>query len=232
MARLIKPALLVGLLLGIPMLILQRWVAETRFAAIALVVAWMALVGIGLALYTWRRPALRLPVLGTWLAIVAGTIAVGYLTGFRDERVDEDVVMASATIGGADLDHALAGTEEAPEDRADEKPEPAGPVELARGDFAGADGHAGSGVATVIREPGGPRVLTFTEFDVDPGVDVDVYLTASPDDINDRIELGDLKGNVGDQQYEIPADADLGRYPNVILWCKPFTVRIAFASLE
>ncbi len=232
MARLMKPVLLVGLLLGIPMLILQRWVAETRFGAIALVVAWMALVGIGLALYTWRRPALRLPVLGTWVAIVAGTVAIGYLTGFRDERVDENVVMASATIGGADLDHALAGTDETPAERADERPEHAGPVKLARGDFAGADGHAGSGVATLIREPSGSRVLTFTEFDVDPGVDVDVYLTASPDDIDDRIELGDLKGNVGDQQYEIPADADLGRYSNVILWCKPFTVRIAFASLE
>jgi hypothetical protein len=227
MARVLKPALLVGLLLGIPMLILQRWVAETRFAAIALVVAWMALVGIGLALYTWRRPALRLPVLGTWFAIVAGTIAIGYLTGFRDERVDEDVVMASATIGGGDLNDALAGGDQA----AEEKPEAPGPVELASGDFSGADGHAGTGVATLIREPSGSRVLTFTEFDVDPGVDVDVYLTASPDDIDDRIELGDLKGNVGDQQYEIPADADLGRYSNVILWCKPFTVRIAFASL-
>ncbi|MET0127766.1 MAG: hypothetical protein ABW249_04200 [Solirubrobacterales bacterium] len=37
----------VGALIGIPALILQRWVAETRFAAIVLVLAWFALVGSG-----------------------------------------------------------------------------------------------------------------------------------------------------------------------------------------
>ena len=226
MTRYVSPALVVGFLLGLPMLVLQRWVAETRFAAIALVIAWMAVVGIGLVLYVRRRPSLRLPVLGTWVAIVAGTIAIGYLTGFRDERVDENVVVASASLSGADLDRALA-----PAASAEPTPKPAGPVELAKGSFAGADGHAGTGVATLIKQPNGSRVLTFTEFDVDPGVDVDVFLSADPDDISDRIELGDLKGNVGDQQYDVPADADLGRYSNVILWCEPFTVRIAFASL-
>ena len=61
---------------------------------------------------------------------------------------------------------------------------------------------------------------------------MDVYLTPSADDVSDRVELGGLKGNVGDQQYAIPADADLRRYSNVILWCKPFTVRIAVANLN
>ena len=92
-------------------------------------------------------------------------------------------------------------------------------------------GTPGTGTATVVERPAAQRVLTFTEFDVDPGVDVDVFLSASPEDIDDRIELGDLKGNVGDQQYEIPADADLRSYSNVVLWCNPFTVRIAVAEL-
>ena len=75
--------------------------------------------------------------------------------------------------------------------------------------------------------------MTFTEFDVDPGVDVDVYLVPGDgSDVSDRVELGNLKGNVGDQQYEIPADADLSRYGTVVLWCKPFTVRIAVAGLD
>ena len=75
--------------------------------------------------------------------------------------------------------------------------------------------------------------MTFTEFDVDPGVDVDVYLVPGDgSDVSDRVELGNLKGNVGDQQYEIPADADLNRYSTVVLWCKPFTVRIAVAELD
>ena len=74
-------------------------------------------------------------------------------------------------------------------------------------------------------------MLTFTDFDVDPGVEVEVYLTPGTDSVDDRVELGGLKGNVGDQQYEIPADADLRRYDTVILWCTPFTVRIAVAPL-
>jgi hypothetical protein len=91
---------------------------------------------------------------------------------------------------------------------------------------------SGSGVATVVQQPGGRRLLTFSRFDVDPGVDVDVYLVpADGSDVSDRVELGSLKGNVGDQQYEIPAEADLNRYATVVLWCNPFTVRIAVAPL-
>ena len=74
------------------------------------------------------------------------------------------------------------------------------------------------------------RLLTFTEFDVDPGVDVDVFLSADPGGIDDAVELGDLKGNVGDQQYPCPARRP-ARHSNVILWCNPFTVRIAVAEL-
>ncbi len=113
-----------------------------------------------------------------------------------------------------------------------EAAEEARPIELARGSFTGEDGHAGAGTATVVEQPSGDRVLTFTEFDVDPGVDVDVFLSADPEGIDDAVKLGDLKGNVGDQQYGIPQDLDLRAYANVVLWCNPFTVRIAVAELS
>lgn len=227
MRRFLISAAAVGVLLGLPMLILQRWVAETRFAAIVLVLIWIAIVGVGLLVYAWRRPGLRVALLAPYAAIVAATVLVGYATGFRDERVDEQVVMASSRASDAERAVSLAG-----EAGAGGAVGAARPVELARGEFRGEDGHAGTGVATVVEEPGGDRVLTFTEFDVDPGVDVDVYLTRSDDDVADRIELGDLKGNVGDQQYAIPAGTDLGEYAHVVVWCKPFTVRIAVASLD
>jgi hypothetical protein len=211
----------VGGLIGIPALILQRWVAETRFAAIVLVLAWFAVVGIGLAIYVWHRPTLRRPVLGAFAAILASTVAVGWATGFRDMVVDEDVAMAASRASDRDRERGLSGGGR----------EEAQPVELARGSFTGEDGHAGTGTATVVEQPSGDRVLTFTEFDVDPGVDVDVFLSASPEGIDDAVKLGDLKGNVGDQQYGIPQDLDLRAYANVVLWCNPFTVRIAVAEL-
>ncbi len=217
-------ALVVAATLGVGMLVLQRWVAETRWAAILLVGAWFAVVAIGVAVYAWRHPRTRLATLGTYAAMLVGTLAIGYLIGFRDMVVDEDVAMAATRATAEQRLRALAGgvagEHQAPK-----------PVELARGRFAGADGHSAIGAATVIEQRDGRRLLTFTEFDVDPGVDVEVFLSAAGDDVSDRIELGGLKGNVGDQQYEIPADADLHRYSNVILWCVPFTVRIAVAEL-
>jgi hypothetical protein len=227
MRRTLISLAVVGALIGIPALILQRWIAETRFAAIVLVLAWFAIVAIALVVYVWRRPAMRLPVLGSFAVILAGTVAIGYVTGFRDMVVDEDVATAAERAPAAERERGLSGGAEAAEPRPVREP-----VELARGSFTGEDGHAGTGIATVVGQPGGERVLTFTEFDVDPGVDVDVYLSAGPEGIDDAVKIDDLKGNVGDQQYGLPADVDLRRYSNVVLWCHPFTVRIAIAELD
>jgi len=232
------PALVIATTLGIGLLVLQRWVAETRTAAIVLVSIWFVLIGIAALVATSRRPGLRAPVLGTYLAILIGTVAIGYWTGFRDTEVDEDVVVAAAEANGEERDAALAGGSggsETDNSAKEDKPEPekpAGPVSLASGQFTGEDGHAGSGTATVVKEPGGERTLTFTDFDVDPGVEVEVWLTQNETSFDDRVELGGLKGNVGDQQYELPDDADLTRYDTVVLYCTPFTVRIAVASLS
>ena len=224
-------AIVVAAALGLGLLVLQRWVAETRGAAIALVSVWFAAVGIAALLAVRRRPELRAPMLGTYVAIAVASAAVGYWTGFRDTEVDEDVVMATAAASAADRQSALAG-EDGGTPSAQERERPPGPIELATGAFAGADGHAASGRATVVREQDGNRILTFTDFDADPGPGVVVYLARDEANVDDVIELGDLKGNVGDQQYEIPADANLSEYGTVILWCVPFTTRIAVAPLR
>ena len=81
----------------------------------------------------------------------------------------------------------------------------------------------------------GGRVVTFSEFDVDPGAgDLRVYLhegKSDSDDLGDFVEIAKLKGNKGDQQYEIPAEVDLERYNSVVIWCVPFSTRIAQAPL-
>jgi Electron transfer DM13 len=228
------PVLIVATALGIGLLVLQRWVAETKTAAIVLVSIWFALVGIAALVATSRRPELRTPVLGTFAAILIATVAIGYWTGFRDTEVDEDVVMATAEASGSERDAGLAGDPSAEKQDAErEGPDkPTGPVSLAMGQFTGEDGHAGSGTATVVKESSGERTLTFTDFDVDPGAEVEVWLTQDETSFDDRVELGGLKGNVGDQEYEVPDDADLTRYDTVVLYCTPFTVRIAVAPLS
>ena len=223
-----RTALVVGLMLlliGGGSVVLQRDVAETITAALILSDIWAGLVALGFLAYARPRGMLR-PVLG---ALAVGGIVAGFSFWYfsvRDEEVDEDVATASQGAAPAEAEAALSG------DGSAEQQKPAGNVNLAAGSFTGADGHNGSGTATVVQEPGGKRLLTFTDFDVSPGAEVEVWLAPDADETNDKIVLGDLKGNVGNQQYEVPADADLNKYGTVILYCTPFTVRIAVAELS
>jgi hypothetical protein len=45
------------------------------------------------------------------------------------------------------------------------------------------------------------------------------------------IDLGSLKGNKGDQNYEVPTDADLNKYKSVSIWCARFGVNFGAATL-
>ncbi len=221
---------------GIGLLILSRFVAQTRGASIYLAVAWIAVAATVVGVFAARNPRLRSVALGGLAVTVAGIVAVGYWTGFRETRVDETVAVASGEATGAERNAALSGIEipaTSVEEKGREKPKPkpAGPVSVAEGGFTGVDGHDGTGQAEIVAE-GAQRALTFTKFDVDPGPQVDVYLTTGPDTIDDRIELGGLKGSAGNQQYEVPKGVNLKRYDTVVLWCIPFTTRIAVAELR
>lgn len=98
--------------------------------------------------------------------------------------------------------------------------------------------HEGRGVATIYQLPDGKRVLRFSEFATSNGPDLFVYLIAA-DDARDSttvkragfVSLGPLKGNVGDQNYNIPADLDLTKYRAVSIWCRRFSVNFATAPL-
>ena len=112
------------------------------------------------------------------------------------------------------------------------------PVALASGSFHGI-AHETKGVATVYQQPDGKRILRLTEFQTSNGPDVQVYLVAANDATdNDTVTragflpLGSLKGNVGDQNYEVPSEADLSKYRAVTIWCRRFGVNFATAPLR
>ena len=109
---------------------------------------------------------------------------------------------------------------------------------LGQGQFAGADSlHQGSGTATIIQQ-GDNRVLRFEEFMVVNGPNLHVILTKHPAPEGrsavgeDYIDLGPLKGNMGNQNYEIPIDLDLAAYQGVVIYCVPFHVVFATATLS
>ena len=98
--------------------------------------------------------------------------------------------------------------------------------------------HKTSGTASVYQLADGKQVLRFTSFETSNGPDVQVYLVAAPDALDNEtvtkagfLPLGGLKGNQGDQNYELPADLDLAKYRAVTVWCRRFGVNFATAPL-
>ena len=95
--------------------------------------------------------------------------------------------------------------------------------------------HQGSGTATIFQQ-GGQSILRLEDFEVTNGPDLHVLLVENPDatgsgDLGEYIDLGELKGNVGNQNYEIPADIDLSQYGGVMIYCMPFHVVFSTAPL-
>lgn len=120
---------------------------------------------------------------------------------------------------------------------------PGGPamasIEMAvtKGSFKGL-AHETKGLASIYQLAEGKRTLRLTEFATSNGPDVHVYLVAAEvekgnDAVKEAgfIDLGSMKGNIGDQNYEIPADADLSKYRTVSIWCARFGVNFGTAAL-
>lgn len=110
--------------------------------------------------------------------------------------------------------------------------QPAEPVALGSGTFQGLTGHRGAGTATVYELPDGSRVLRLEDFDVSNGPDLEVHLVPGADirGPGGGVQLADLKGNVGNQNYDIPADLELTGDWTILIWCESFTVEVANAT--
>jgi hypothetical protein len=108
---------------------------------------------------------------------------------------------------------------------------------LATGQFhSGA--HETKGTATLFQLADGKKMLRLTDFATSNGPDVHVYLVAATDaKDNDTVtkagfvDIGSLKGNIGDQNYDLPANTDLAKYRAVTIWCKRFSVNFGTAPL-
>jgi Electron transfer DM13 len=189
--------------------------------AMWLTVAWMGVAGCVALAIAARSRSFRWPVLGGY--VVTAAVAGAYLGSsvLFDDVVHERV----ATVPPAAA--AVAG-----EDR-----KPAAPrnVRLRAGRFESVR-HPAAGTATAIRLARGGRVLTLTGFEVDNGPDLRLYLVAgaarSEGEVGDFVDLGALKGNRGDQQYELPAGLDLDRYSTAVVWCRAFSVLFARAPMR
>jgi hypothetical protein len=101
--------------------------------------------------------------------------------------------------------------------------------------------HQTSGRATIYKTSDGKQYLRLTDFTTSNGPDVHVVLARSDDEgldqeivkgDLDRVELGSLKGNQGDQNYDLPASVDLNTYNAVTIYCERFHAVFGVARLE
>ena len=82
-------------------------------------------------------------------------------------------------------------------------------------------------------QQGDTRILRLEDFMVTNGPDLHVLLVENVEgDMGNYIDLGSLKGNIGAQNYEIPADVDLSQFSGVMIYCQPFHVVFSTAPLQ
>jgi len=154
-----------------------------------------------------------------WLLVVIGVpVLVGAWWAFRPEKLFINQKVNEAAPA------ALSGEPEA----------------LYTGKLEGSL-HQTSGRATIYNMADGKRYLRLSDFTTSNGPDVHVLLARSDDkalnqeiikDKLDSVELGSLKGNQGDQNYDLPAAADLNQYQAVVIYCERFHAIFGVARLE
>jgi hypothetical protein len=90
--------------------------------------------------------------------------------------------------------------------------------------------HNVGGIAKILTLDDGSKILRLENFKSTNGPDLHVYLSTDKMASN-FMDLGRLKGNIGNQNYEVPVDIDLSKYNNVLIWCKAFSVLFGNAQL-
>jgi hypothetical protein len=167
-------------------------------------------------------------VVGALLTAVLVYLAVGVFgvqTLFYDTEVNEDFAATSSTSEGQGPSQAAEST-------------PRDPVVVSSGRFH-AVAHPGTGDAIVYRLGDGSYVLRLENLDIFNGPALYVYAVAA-EDANDNetvlntsvLDLGPLKGNKGNQTYELPAGFNPEKYRAISVWCRRFSVNFATAPLR
>lgn len=216
---------LLGLVLAVVLvastiLLVGQLLPGSERVKIALAFVWLGGLGIAIGKAVKERPDLRIV---TRTAILLAAVAIGgwYLVSLRGKDVQEELVSVPAPSPPS-----ARGGETA---RGKGAASPGGPALIASGSFAALD-HPGEGSAEVIRQDG-RLTLQLRDFDTDAGPDLRVYLATATNG-SEFVDLGSLKGDSGNQSYEVPAGTDTQKYDTALIWCRAFSVGFTAAPLK
>lgn len=180
------------------------------------------------------------------VAIVAGDYFVSPLWERTHLEEASPLVAAETSTGGSGAASASVADSNDADD--EDKPEQASsssatggsatsfePAVVQTGQFVGSDDfHFGRGDALIIETEPGVYTLRFENFSVRNGPDLFVYLSTDPtgENVEDSLNLGELKATDGAFNYEIPADIDVSTIKSAVVWCRQFSVLFAHAELQ
>ncbi|MGK5630957.1 DM13 domain-containing protein [Streptomyces sp. URMC 123] len=182
------------------------------------------------------RPSWRVivPVLAAFALVAAvGLYAFQPWKAFTDTTVNEQLPSGAApapTAPRATAPGTAPGGAAAGRDRA------AGAGEQSSGRFVSHE-HTTTGTARVLRLTDGTGLLRLEDLSTSEGPDVRVYLSTRDAAAVERglgegaVQLAGLKGNLGNQNYTIPAGTDLSRFRSAVIWCERFSVSFGAADL-
>jgi len=177
--------------------------------------------------------------LGIVLALVVGLPVAYYLLSplWINVQVDEGFPTSMPADVSVQATQAMSTAMAEPTSMMEEAMPEAEMQLLAQGSFYNII-HVGSGQALFYQLSDGSRILRLQDFEVDNGPELHVYLvpidpvpSSIGTEIPGAVDLGFLKGNIGDQNYEVPADLDLSQFKSVVIWCQPFRVPFIAAPL-
>jgi hypothetical protein len=165
------------------------------------------------------------------LFVILGLVAVGLgVYWFGPQRLFLDREVAE----GLPTPNVSAGRSPGGDEPVDES---SGVEELASGEFRSLE-HGTTGLARIVELEDGSRFVRLEDLDTSDGPDLRIYLTDQPVsddwgvwDDGEYVDLGELKGNVGDSNYRLPDDVDLSAFRTVVIWCRRFTVGFAVAPI-
>ncbi len=226
----------------------MEWIGDLERAFAAAIYPNRVVVGIGLVALLiavsliarrrgWGSAVRRHPRRAAAILVPALAIALPlgwYLASplVLSKTIDEPApIVAGAT---ASDEPTTAAPATAAPSAATARPSPS-PASFAKsGSFSGADEfHFGRGTAHLIETAPGVFVVRLEDFEVRNGPDLFVYLSPSADGYADgAIELGALKADKGNQNYEVPAGVDPTTAGSIVIWCKQFSVLFATAPLD
>ncbi|MGH2540070.1 MAG: DM13 domain-containing protein [Actinomycetota bacterium] len=164
------------------------------------------------------------------VTVAAGLFWFSPQSALVNRRVDEALPITAATAGDPSPGgkHATPGAEGPAIER--------GSIVLARGAFTGLE-HETSGSATMLELEDGRLFLRLEDFETLNGPDLRVYLSDAPADGDPSAfdesftDLGALKGNMGNQNYELPEGTDVEQYRSAVIWCRRFSVGFGAAPI-